>query len=954
MKNSKTQTGIETEVKVFTNNIGNFEEKIKEKWELIFSWQITDFRYDAEKSEYDLIRKRRTIDSSWEQKTLLTTKIRTENQHSSEEYEEELTDKQIDDFLEQSNISKEYIKKYTKNRNEYKVYLSDFTQKEEHKNIFLKIAFDEYIKNPSDKDPKKEDYSLIKKFAEIETEGDIENIKLFLEKVDLWKATITTLWPKKLKLHIEKKLEIKEKIQEGKEWILDIILQKQIETDLEKPVLHPETQKIISQTNALSKIILTNLRNWIMKNKDIFDDYLNDKEDNINSKYIKKINRNFSALEKWFLSFLYDYLNTSDEKDIDIKELTRIYLDVFLKIIFMFWSNIGVEELKFFLWKKYFINKNYKSLKNKLDLISNNDISSFSLKKKIRYLYLYEMKKIYKNTWNANINYDLEEKFHDIIEKNIISDLEYLSKKFSSWLNSPHTDKKFFIIIKNNLLDLKKSIKILKEKNIAFKDCVNFNELFTHKNDIYFLQDVEWWIEKEKELLEKFLHNIDENDNDFNKIIEEIQEQYSNFNKENIDKIILKRYKYWNKEININEIEEKYKDINIDNINYELWKAIPYQIRLYIFYNNIIKKQENFDLVFKDIKEKNEENIELFTQIEYSKINKNISIDKIDKNSKSYLSYKKSLEKQLIEAYTIFNNKENILWNIEKHINDVNLLVTFFRFLLKLKQHKESWDKIENLNISSNNFTEWVLCSLKRKWFNDFEKLIFTSNAQNFISTNNLRRKNKLVIEKMDIQKFNFDIFLNIDELFLPIWIEEPTKKDILDYNKEWLQVVSDMLKSKKIDKNNPYYNVLHKYGITDNTELSNLKTFLKLCKTSITELGKIEEETNKIQEVIMTKISPTELKNIWIKEADLKYPLWTKNTKRTIQKTINKYSWNLENLSDINRFTIKSDSFNWLLQNATNLIKYLFTLKEVDKIFIEDNIWNLFEKSKKIADIEI
>jgi len=88
-----------------------------------------------------------------------------------------------------------------------------------------------------------------------------------------------------------------------------------------------------------------------MKNKDIFDDYLNDKEDNINSKYIKKINRNFSALEKWFLSFLYDYLNTSDEKDIDIKELTRIYLDVFLKIGWHFYFSL--TTFFDFFWKKF-------------------------------------------------------------------------------------------------------------------------------------------------------------------------------------------------------------------------------------------------------------------------------------------------------------------------------------------------------------------------------------------------------------------------------------------------------------------------------------------------------------------------------------------------------------------------------------------------------------------------
>ena len=752
------------------------------------------------------------------------------------------------------------------------------------------------------------------------------------------------------------------------------------------------------------------------------------------NKFYEKINKYLNWFEISVLNSIQKDLQNRIEKgeiitDEILEGVLKNKLNSFIELLFIFWNNLNKEQLEEMLDEDLeSINSKFESIKWKIEKIFNyeeiSEIKTFSLTKMIRFLVseeYFENKKIERNSNKGREN---KEKIilKDKIEEHILDSFIMLSKDFSTWLNSPKnktsSEDEYVKKLKETYKDLFKVIKILKEKKLAFSNFIisknnifesllgkiKYSEkIFNDKN--FSLWDVEGWIDKEKELLKKFILWLDNEEDD---VIWEIRDEFLNFNENRIIDILYKKVEYWDKEISIKEFEkivnwEAEEKFEIENISYSLWKTISHNLRFDIYIKHILKNEKKFNEIYWDIinfdknsnNEKIDKKIDSFIKIEYRK-KKNLKKDyEISIWDESYNLYKEKTLEQIKSAKKVFmetKGKLNLIKLFETNKNDSDLLVAWLRFNFKYDEVEEKWKDIEKYHISSENFVEEVILNLSdefdlkesedwtKKLINKTwtEIIIWTTESHNTSGWNSsfMKKRWRQVIEKWIIntkKSFYFEeknwkrFFKDTEDLYLPgknelsEWLNNEASvedkndhfyKKTREYIFQWLDLCRAIASKEFVDEDLPYYKILEKnnFPFKDSWMVSKLNKFLKYSLSVLEVSNDMVLDSYKDKKFLDENFGTKEFR----KKLDLKddeVVIWdVKWIDRTFAKNNWKYAGNVSKIWDLTRMMITKSSFEDLANTASDFIKYAWKIEWVKQIWIEDSIWNLFEKAPKKA----
>jgi len=778
-------------------------------------------------------------------------------------------------------------------------------------------------------------------------------------------------------------------------YILDdkIFINNELFTTIDKIKNNEDKKKLISNTKKISLFLTVSIKESLKrlinenpKYIDFFEDFF-EKDNNLefNEKFYKKINRYLPWFEIAISNSIKKHLENYDKLDEYILEdIIKKQITKFLELLFIFWNNLNRKQFEKLLNVSSVKNENeFEQLKLKIDKLSKDENPNSLLTSKILrncYSELYFDNN--KNSNNKLKNKNLEQK----LEEHIVENFGMLSKSFNIWLNSPKENEnkssEFILNLEKNFLDIFDIILILKKNNIAFtsfdwmrKENVldkiledsKFKEILSSIENCS-LWDIEWWIELEQSLFKKFLEWL--NSEDKNKAITKIKKDYLDFNEWNINKISSKKVKYWEKDITIQDFEEivkNQKEFDLSKISYDLWKTSPYALRLKIYIKYILKSEEKHKEIYSEITEYDEKNtnnkkITSFIKIEYSKVNNINNIDEIDMNSSNFKNYKSKILKQIKESYNVFTNtnenKEDYIKLFETNKNDSDLLVAWLRFSFKFTQKDKENKNIKDLHISSENFLEQIVYNVDKNKIKA-DLIIWTSDAQTTSGwyTDYMNKKHNHSIEKWLVQidkSFyikNSDntktFFKDKEDFYLP---NSGTKDflDIKNYILEGLDLCTQILNWNFVNKNTNYYKQLEKinFSFNDITMISKLKEFLKYSIDILDTSNKMLENS-KMNQAFFEKIDDSFKEKLNLNNDEIS--IWDlKLLDRVFAKNMSKYSGHLSKIWDINRMMIVKDSFEELTTSASDFIELVWNFEEVTQIWIEDNIWNIFEKAKK------
>lgn len=692
---------------------------------------------------------------------------------------------------------------------------------------------------------------------------------------------------------------------------------------------------------------------------------------------INKINQEFSALdEEW--------------KDLSIEELSskkeNIILNLIKKysyIIFIFWEKIRLSELEKLLnidiTPISTLHGAVLNNMNDLELKEQKQIEELALESKIinKKEFGYKQKNplltepmcaiTYRNTFRkvmswweditiiSSLNSVWEE-----IEQLYKLEFKRLYTIFKKWYDSDwkYWDNLFYL--EDSVKKILWSISIFKSLDIAFTKTFSSNP----KHPIFYQemvkQLIDWnitvWEKKneeekksEKILVELFI--------DFLKIV------YDGWKKIKLEELVsnIELLKKITAKSRIPEVLSYIDDLDLDSVDFDIWTKTPENQKYELLFSEIIWKNWKLKISkYLKLDPLDEELILLFTESYW-----------IDYN----IDYNVVL-RQFKDIKSLANANTSIKDFIKNDINNINLIVIWWRFLLKIRKLEKN-KKIETItkeDIKSIKEKPYGLIEeesrlLEEKWILENEKIEFKPEWRlNNTSFYTIKRQLESIfkwfkkwpfdLSKIKIKAWNTDIPVkSITELYIPnelsgnenpLPIDEENKK-INTWIIVWIDLCLNLLHGKKIinEQEKIYLKLLQAYKIVpenieqlDTKNKDNIKDLSDTLKYIKSKTGVLKYMMEKW---LKGKLKLEELlKEKW-------FDLWPdKAYSRAFVKLIKDHSWDFNLITDIWwRCNKPEKSIRNIKMSMVQLTDLAVEDDSITHISIVDKIWEPLSDSK-------
>ena len=712
--------------------------------------------------------------------------------------------------------------------------------------------------------------------------------------------------------------------------ILDLL---ENNSDLEQDFLYEDFGKYFE------KLIEKFLNSWVKKHN-FLEKYFSEENWNkkLNWKFKEKFNRYFNIHKNIFLESLKKDIEKLEweKNELQIQNIFKNNVKKYIQILFIFWEKIKPSFLQELLEKDLEeINDIFTANDNKLQALWNfwsdwiNPISTYRtiLSKRISQ----------KNPEEIGEKLEIEKLFKEQVF--------FLYEIFYKWKKTPFVKEEDLKIIQKTSLEIFDLVLDFKKANIAFSSNFYVSNLKNPQTKKIFINDfiknfvetnITAWknIRQENiDLFKKFLE-ISILDWDFSSMIDEIKIYKKNKYKKEIPE---KKELVWEK-----KLEEIKNKVNL--IDFKEYYKLPDIQQYEIFFQKVLYKKDDklvLNTKLLEIEIIKDEDVKNFSELVNSK-------EQIVKNQLENI--KNNLGK--VNSIKEFNSRD---------INDLNLLLAWFDFILKKKtlEKKDKEINLENLQKIEDK-PYWVVNRIVKKldWkVDDLEFLPWWDRLVNDSAKNieKLCHDLKIRFEKwpIDINR-EFEIWEKKQKFknFSSIYIQE-SLEETLENNKKTLLVCNKLLSREKIE-NEKEKEILEKlqniWIVPENLEnldlkyldiLAELKEFLKYVNYNakiLNDMLDTWEEDKKILKGFLPENNENEYTWIW----------WTKTFSRALEKLIKDYNWDFAKLWDLTRMRITNDWIEDTINSVVNFIKKANKNENISQIAIIDYTQNPLEKPKK------
>lgn len=759
----------------------------------------------------------------------------------------------------------------------------------------------------------------------------------------------------------------------------------------------------INEDDFLERALKFWFKEWLNSNNSFFEKYSKLDEYELDNELTNKIKKYLPIHEQILYKVLNEEIEKLEKKDKkNIKNAFHNLIKKYFYIMFIFSEKIklsdleknlslSLEELSFdFASAKMdiqnlnnFWDEVVEKLGKRFDI--NEENKSSSSEKFFATMYRRLYKEIWKE-WESNKWLEIWKKLENEI-KIAFEEIFYI---FETWIEFGFKDDEK---LKNLQIFTRKIVEWIlyfKKQNIAFND-------FEHKN---FLNSKSFINSLENNIL-SFLRDKDSKHfksdfkDEFLEFLESTLETKENW--ENIKENLILKLKEKTEKIAKSRIPEETKyleNLDIENVDFTDWKKIPESQKYNSVFSQVIAK--NGKIEFADFLEfKNEEKFkELFElYYEYYAKDKDKEIDKNKKikdenkeieKEKTRKIFRESLEKQ-------FEEVKNLEWMsvkdfIENDVNNLNLLILWWRFILKIRFLEKNNLELNIENIKTNeNLKEneyWVVEKiserLKEENVDILKNVIFsidwkvrnTSQEKDFIWLNELINSLKKWIidlskEKIKLINGEEKIIWSIHDLYLPKWITsrkwstlERDLSDIESFVNGWIDLCYKILRwdnSELTIYEESYGKVLLEnkiirslnpddFSIEEKDNLQKFANILKFIKNRrkylIIMMKTAESDKEKLEE-------NKSLKRLLNEHS--KSGLWPdKAFHRAYTKLIDEYGGNFNKLWDLTRARVVSKDLDENIKNVVEFIKTASNDDNITNVSIVDSTWEPISIPKK------
>ena len=839
------------------------------------------------------------------------------------------------------------------------------------KNISLYKKNDEIIKKLLDKNELNFNYEEVKE--------KLIELKKLLPNSDLVFSSIENIFEKKA----EKKVNFDEVIERflGKKIIENILNLNFAFLEKYKEPLHENKEKYLSNIiKFFNKDIKEILENIITQPKKIKKE-----------KFEKKMEKYFPIHKDIFFKKLINSIDQKvDDKIInDKKKLRKIIKNEifniiwnYLYVLFIFWEKIKLSDLDKYLdieisqlslqfaWAKNDmillesfekdltreIEKKYweKNQNSETDEIIHKPFFASWYRYLNRELSLEENQNQDKNIENTN-----EEKWikiSDKIEKHYKKATSQLLYIFETWIEWNISDEEYykndksFRNIEIMIIKLLRWVEFLKKEHISFTDYPyrSINEEFIEKYFETFIEDSEkYQMENSIVILTNLAKNIFEKNEAKRKDWYKTLKDLICKTKETIAKVRMP-----------DQMDENIK-FDIKTVSFDTWTKVPENKKYELVFSEVIAK--DWVIKFADFLNLKNENFwdlfEIFFRYFQNKINKNEEHDEL-------------LNKF---NYIIREEWKEVREFIEQDVNNLNLLIVWWRFILKTRQLKAKWEEINSKNISEiHENPYWVIEKITEKLF--YDNILWDHNKETLTFNPIWRVKNTSVKtintmlrelikwlrkwfidlknEKINLLDWRTKEIRAIKELYISPSLEiSGSPSEIEKYIDSWIDLCFNILKwdFDKIDseQENYFKNALVKNDILpknlQNLEQENLENIQHLVEI----LKFIKKRIESVE--YMLKIAKED-KEILEKDEEIKKKLESSNEgssigpdkrfSRAFIKLISDYGWNFNKIGDLTRMRVVSKSIDESINSVIRFTETLTNNKDITNISIIDKIW--------------
>ena len=708
-------------------------------------------------------------------------------------------------------------------------------------------------------------------------------------------------------------------------------------------------------------------------------------------KFEKKMEKYFPIHKDIFFKKLINSIDQKVDDTIinDKKKLRKIIKNEifniiwnYLYVLFIFWEKIKLSDLDKYLdieisqlslqfaWAKndmillesfekdltIEIEKKYwkKNQNSETDEIIHKPFFASWYRYLNRELSLEENQNQDKNIENTN-----EEKWikiSDKIEKHYKKATSQLLYIFETWIEWNISDEEYykndesFRNIEIMIIKLLRWVEFLKKEHISFTDYPyrSINEEFIEKYFETFIEDSEkYQMENSIVILTNLAKNIFEKNEAKRKDWYKSLKDLICKTKETIAKVRMP-----------DQMDENIK-FDIKTVSFDTWTKVPENKKYELVFSEVIAK--DWVIKFADFLNLKNENFwdlfEIFFRYFQNKINKNEEHDEL-------------LNKF---NYIIREEWKEVREFIEQDVNNLNLLIVWWRFILKTRQLKAKWEKINSKNISKiHENPYWVIEKITEKLF--YDNILWDHNKETLTFNPIWRVKNTSVKtintmltelikwlrkwfidlknEKINLLDWRTKEIRAIKELYISPSLEiKGGPSEIEKYIDSWIDLCFNILKwdFDKIDseQENYFKNALVKNDILPKNLQSLEQENLENIQHLVEVLKFIKKRIESVE--YMLKIAKED-KEILEKDEEIKKKLESSNEgssigpdkrfSRAFIKLISDYGWNFNKIGDLTRMRVVSESIDESINSVIRFAETLTNNKDITNISIIDKIW--------------
>lgn len=726
------------------------------------------------------------------------------------------------------------------------------------------------------------------------------------------------------------------------------------------------------------------------KQKNFFIKNLMDKKN-----FEDKFKKYFSIHEEIIFKTLNEEIEKLEDKDIfSIKNVVKNVLRKYTYILFIFSEKVKLSDLEKYLktdiaWLSFLFSwarndiklldnfwwKVKETLKSRYD-IEDNEENPVIDNKFFSGMYRRLYKEIEKNE-NQEIQRDEKSRWEEIwkkLEDEVWKSLNEIFYIFETWVESGWNDD---LKLRNLEIFTRKILEwivFLKKQEIAFNS-LKINKLIWKDTNVII-----------NEFLSKILIDKSKKSNFYDefKLFINLVCGHKNDLKDLKDNLI-KTVKQKNNDLaktRIPEKKEKIENLDIEKIDFPSWIKIPEEQKYDFVFSKVIA--ENWKIKFADfLKLESKDFYELFELYSdyYIELKRN--------NNKK--EFKENLKKQFEDLLKSEKKWLTVEDFIKNDVNNLNTIILWWRFLLKIRFLEEAWyeKNIKNLfsikEISEKEYwvVEKISEKLDEKWLIDNSNdIIFsidwkvrnTSIEQWDIWINDLiiwLKKWFIDLSKEKIKLINWEeeniekekIIWKIIDLYIPAWLTaEKTNKvekdihQIISHLDNWIDFCYKILKNEEIIKHSweeNYWNILIENKIIDKIENFNIEEKVKI--QHLVEILKFIKSRVKILKE-MIEIAEKDRENLWknidlsiLLSANQKSSFWPKKSfNRAFIKLIWEYGGDFNKLWDLTRARVVSKTLDESVEKAIEFVEVSKNDKNITNVSIVDSTWEPISMPKK------